>query len=192
MNQAIEIQYFPSIEFFYYGILHGTLILESCENYQKGGLRNRCFISTAQGKLGLSIPLVKGKNQQTPIKNVKIDFTSQWQKSHFRTIQTAYGNSPFFDHYVDLIEHCIFQKQTFLFDFNFEIIQKINKKLNLHIQYRETQFFEKKKTPPILQYPEYYQVFEERYGFISNLSILDLMLNVGNESKLYLKNIPAI
>jgi hypothetical protein len=192
LSSPIEIQYFPSIGFFYHGIIQGKIIIEGCENYQKGGLRNRCFIAGGGGKMGLSVPLIKGKNQQTPIKEVKIDFSSNWQKIHLRTIQAAYGSAPFFEHYIDWVEHCLFQKNLYLFDYVMEIILSINKKMNFNIDFMETETFQHKHDIKCPEFPSYHQVFEDRNGFISNLSILDLVMNLGNESKLYLLNIPRI
>ena len=192
MSSPIEIQYFPSIEFFYYGIIQGKIIIEGCENYQKGGLRNRCFIAGGGGKMGLSIPLIKGKNQQTPIKEVKIDFSSNWQKIHLRTIRAAYGSAPFFEYYIDWVERCLFQKNLYLFDYAMEIILSINKKMNFNIDFMETELFQHKHEIKCPEFPSYHQVFEDRNGFISNLSILDLVMNLGNESKLYILNIPRI
>jgi hypothetical protein len=184
-----ETQYFPSITFFYCGIKHGAITLECCENYQKGGLRNRCYIAGANGKLSLSIPLLKGKHQQAPIKAVRIDFTAPWQKTHFRTIKAAYGNAPFFPYYQDLVYACIFQKTPFLYDFNLEIMHKINNQLKLNLDFLSTHTFQNAYATKTINLPPYHQVFDDRNDFITNLSMLDLMMNLGPESKIYLANI---
>ncbi|NJN78366.1 MAG: WbqC family protein [Saprospiraceae bacterium] len=101
MNALIESQYFPPLAYFSVLLKHEKVWIEQFENYQKGSYRNRCHIATANGLLRLSIPLEKGKNNQTCIKEVKIHNDTNWQIQHWRAIKSAYGNAPYFEYYAD-------------------------------------------------------------------------------------------
>jgi hypothetical protein len=178
-----------------------TVYLDAAEHYQKGGLRNKCFIAGPNGVQRLSIPLLKGKHQQTPIREVKISYDEPWQRQHWRSIQAAYGNAPYFEHYSADIERLFDQKWTFLFDLNWEIMSLILKrKLGwAGILLQETVYHQpgtypngkdfrngKFRAPP-LPYP---QVFQERHGFLPGLSILDLFFCYGKTSGEVLRNTP--
>lgn len=186
----LETQYFPSISWCSAVWNEQQVLLDASEHYQKGGLRNKCFIAGPNGVQRLSIPLVKGKHQQTPIREVKISYEEPWQRQHWRSIQAAYGNAPYFAHYSADIQQ-IFQKQwVYLFDLNQEIIQVIlcqklkwKGAMGLENDYYKPGEWLKgtdgrnnlQMTSP-LPYP---QVFQERHGFLPGLSILDLLFCCG-------------
>ncbi len=192
----LETQFFPPIQYLSTLIKHPSVILEKNEHFQKGTYRNRCTIATAQGVQTLSIPLKKGKNQQQIITDVQISYDAHWQRPFWRTLQTAYGNAPFWEHYAPVFEPFFTKNYTFLFDYNFEILQTLIKILKLQksitVSFTDTYLsdftegvdFRNQCTP---QYqPEnpkrYAQVFEDRNGFIPHLSILDLIFCSGNQS----------
>jgi hypothetical protein len=125
----LETQFFPPIECFSAMIQHSTIILEKHEHFQKGTYRNRCQIATAQGSQTLSIPLKKGKNQQQFISDVRISNDVNWQRPLWRTLQTAYGNAPYWAHYAPIFEPFFLKKYDFLFDYNLEILQTLFKLL---------------------------------------------------------------
>ena len=175
--------------------------LEACENYQKGSLRNRCFIAGPNGVQRLSIPLVKGKHQQTPVREVRIAYDEPWQRQHWRTICTAYGNAPFFEHYTDELAVFYERRFEFLFDFNFSLLTHIfQKKLGRKGQFELTETWLPPATPvaetdlrqafsgeqhewPAWFIPtRYAQVFAERSGFTPNLSVLDLLFCCGKHA----------
>jgi hypothetical protein len=106
-----------------------VLWLEACENYQKGSYRNRCHIAGSNGVQRLSIPLQKGKHQQTPIREVRLAYDEPWQRTHWRSIRTAYGNAPFFEHYADEVAPFFEKKYTFLFDLNLDVLHFLMKKM---------------------------------------------------------------
>ncbi|MCB0542572.1 MAG: WbqC family protein [Saprospiraceae bacterium] len=158
--------------------------LEACEHYQKGSLRNRCYIAGPNGIQRLSIPLEKGKHQQMPVRDVRIADTDPWQRQHWRSIVTAYGSAPFFEHYVDGIAPFYEKKYSFLFDFNLKLLeylfqQKIGWKGAFQLS---AQYAPEKMTAPAATSIRYPQVFEERHGFIPDLSVLDLFFCCGNRS----------
>ncbi|MEZ4949950.1 MAG: WbqC family protein [Saprospiraceae bacterium] len=97
----IELHYLPNIQYMSKWYLYDEIILEGSENYSKGGFRNRCMIATSLGAKRLSIPLQKGKNNQTSIKEVKIAYDQDWQTQHWRSIKTAYNSAPYFEFYAD-------------------------------------------------------------------------------------------
>lgn len=182
-----EIQYFPNISFFS-TLKSEDLIIEKHENYQKGGLRNKCTILSANGLMNLSIPLKKGKNSKQNILDVKISYDFDWQKHHWMSIKSAYGKSAFFVDYENLIEKLVLKKYDFLFDFNLNIIENLKTPLCIPNELKFSQVFEKElfEKKEKNTFKIYNQVFSERFEFQENLSIIDLLFNMGPESNLYL------
>lgn len=185
-----EIQYFPNIHFFHLH-KHQDLIIEQNENYQKGSLRNKCKIMTSNGLLNLSIPLRKGKNSKQNIKDVKIAYDVDWQKHHWMTIKSAYGKAAFFCDYDLIFEKLIFKKNIYLFDHNIQIIENILPILNCTNSILYTESYDGTNRHKIdnldpKNYREYPQVFSDRFPFHENLSIIDLVMNVGPESMFYI------
>jgi hypothetical protein len=194
----LETQYLPAVAWCAAIWPEKTVALEAAEHYQKGSLRNRCHIAGPNGPQRLSIPLVKGKHQQTPIREVRIAYEESWQRQHWRSIQAAYGSAPFYEHYVDDIRPFYEQKWTFLFDYNLDFQSLILKK-----KLGWTGSFEVQSTycplgdwsagtdlrgnisgdfqafPAWFSAKRYPQVFEARNGFLPNLSVLDLLFCCG-------------
>jgi len=119
MSESIllEVQYLAPIQYYTKFVKYANVFLEQHENYRKGSFRNRCCIATANGVIALTIPLLKGKHQQANIKEVSIDNSKNWQLMHWRSIQTAYGNSPFFEYYKDDFKLIYQKKYDLLFNF---------------------------------------------------------------------------
>lgn len=205
----IETQYLPTIAFYAYYLNIGRLAIEQHENYQKGGYRNRTTILSSQGPLTLSVPLKKGKNKQLSVREVRIDYTSDWIKLHLSTLQSCYGKSAFIEHYIQQLAKIYQSKPEFLFDLNLRLISTINKWLNLTNEIELTDAFymlyndgimdRRNFISPKLQFKgilnsdftftPYEQVFSENMPFQPNLSILDLLFCQGPEAVLYLKRI---
>ena len=196
--------YFPPVQYFS-KLLLPYPVIEKYENYSKQSFRNRCVIYSANGPLTLVIPVVKDHGKKMPVTGVKIDYSENWQKIHLRSITSAYRSAPFFEFYFDEIEPFMIKKYTFLFDFNIEIIEKIKNciGINTKISFTEkytlniSEFSDFRdsihpkprliKTDPFFNPVEYIQVFKERYGYIPNLSIIDLLFNEGPNTKNLLK-----
>lgn len=175
-------------------------ILEQNENYQKQSYRNRCRIATSNGVMDLNIPVIKDGGNS--VRDVRISGHNNWQIQHWRSIETAYNSSPFFEFYSDDLRPFYEKKWVFLWDFNYELQQSICKLLETEHELTLSAGYEafpsggiidlrnsihpKKKS--LTEITPYYQVFEQKFGFISNLSILDLLFNMGNEAQLVLKN----
>ncbi len=158
--------------------------IEAHENFQKQTLRTRCKIATANGVQTLTVP-VSGSGS---IKDIKISDHNNWRHLHWQALASAYGSSPFFKYYADDIAPFFEKKWEFLFDYNLEIAHKMCELLDIRTEIRLTDEYKgctfdlrvKADCKP------YYQVFQSRHGFLPDLSILDLLFNMGPEAILYL------
>lgn len=176
--------------------------IETAENYLKQTYRNRCTIAAANGPLALSVPIVKPDTLKCLTKNIRISDHGNWRHLHWNALVSAYNMSPFFEYYEEDFAPFYEKKYEFLFDFNEELRQLICELLDLHpiISYTEdyqpevaNDFREsiRPKHPgedPTFCPKPYYQVFQDKYGFQPNMSIVDLLFNMGPEGLLVLKN----
>jgi len=190
----------PIMSYVYYAHCY-SLLIEAHEHYQKKSFRNRYTILGANGPITLSIPLIKGKNQKTPIKKVKIAYHESWYTNHIHSIQSAYGNAPYYHYFSDEIYNLLRSQEEHLYSFNLRALKLIRKFLSLSFEISETKCFSKVH-PDMLDCrnkklndnitsssrPGYVQVFEDKFGFVTGLSILDLLFNLGPEAYLYLQN----
>lgn len=198
---VFDLMYFPPIAFWrlWKERGFGELLIESCDNYQKGSFRNRTHIAHPEGFLALGIPLLKGKNSRMPYRKVLIDNSKPWQRNHWRALNTAYGKSPFFEHYKDELAPLFERKWTYLFDFNLEALSLAKRLLLLDSQHftltdtysnfpqgEDFRGFIKPNRDINLKFVEYVQVFADKKGFVPNLSILDLLFCMGPEAQRYL------
>jgi hypothetical protein len=180
--------------------------MESCEHYLKQTWRNRCIIGTTNGPMTLSLP-IEGNAEKTNIKDVRLSDHGNWQHLHWNSIESAYNSSPFFEYYADDLRPFFEKKPTFLFDFNEEICERMCALLEIEASSEKTtQYYSELEIPdewvdlrntihpkkkaeqvdPKFKLEPYYQVFDRKFGFQPNLSILDLLFNMGPESILYL------
>lgn len=194
---------------YYAALTQYNCITDCCVHYTKQTYANRCSIMTANGIKDLVIPVVK-TTEKTKIKDIRISDHEEWQTTHIRTIDAAYRSSPFYDYFRDDFLPLYEQKWNFLIDFNTAIENKILESLGFDnitncfsehyidcndlnlIDFREV--INPKKNVPLQDIniksdTPYYQVFDCKYGFKANLSILDLLFNMGNEARIYLTNI---
>ena len=201
MTPLLSLAYLPPVAWCSVAWKTETVALEAAEHYQKSSLRNRCYIAGPNGIQRLSIPLVKGKHQQTPIREVRISYDEPWQRQHWRSIKTAYGNAPFFEHFADQLSRFYERPYPFLFDFNLDLLQFIfQEKLGWQGRFVLTDTYhpphdfsggtdfrsafsaEQDEWPSSFQPRRYAQVFMEKSGFIPNLSLLDLLFCCGKQS----------
>jgi hypothetical protein len=192
--------YLPPIEYFSKILIHKeNIIFENSENFQKQSYRNRATIHSPNGKLDLTVPVVKGAKSHTLVKDVKISYDFQWQRWHLMSLQTSYRSSAYFEYYEDELNVFYEKKWDFLFDYNEEMLNLLLKFLKLKIQFTYVHEFEKSysdlidfrdsihpKKTSIDNSKPYFQVFEDRNGFLPNLSIVDLLFSQGPQSVKYL------
>ncbi|MDR1517928.1 MAG: WbqC family protein [Dysgonamonadaceae bacterium] len=180
--------------------------IEIGENYRKQSYRNRCVIAGANGAMPLSIPIEKPETPKCPTKDIRIADHGNWRHLHWNAIVSAYNSSPFFDYYRDDFEPFYEKKYDFLCDFNEQLQGLVCRLLGVEtpvsytIAYEETpaprvidlrETFHAKREPEY-ETPVYYQVFSEKFGFIPNLSVIDLLFNTGNEARLVLAGVEKL
>lgn len=198
----IENQYFPQINFYKTLIKSEKVRFERMEHYQKVSFRNRCYIAGPNGMILLSVPLMKGKNQRTIMKDVRISNDEPWQSLHWKTLTSAYRRSPYFEYFEPELETLYEKKFEFLFDWNLACFDFANGALGISPVIETTDIYNKdysadptvldlrdKMHPGATEAPaaEYTQVFGERTGFLPNLSILDLLFCEGKRGLELLK-----
>ena len=204
MNLLIHPTYFPTIAHFVAIANATTITFEKEDNFQKQTYRNRMFIYGANGKLLLNIPTKhnKKKGNKTSYFTTEIENIEAWQKQHWKSIVSAYKSSPFFEYYEDEIKDVFFTPQVSLYQLNINIFKILCDCIELDITIKYTDSYIKenetkncadlrklvlaKKEAPI-QLEKYTQVFDDKHGYISNLSILDLLFSEGPNTLNYLE-----
>lgn len=178
------------------------VIFENEDNYQKQTYRNRMYIYGANGKLLLNIPIkhTGDKSGHQKYKNVKVENDFPWQKQHWKSLQTVYRTSPFFEFYEDDFLPLYEKKYKFLIDFNYDCLELALECLQIDLNYSKTEEFiaepsnitdgrslVKAKGEKGFVLEPYTQVFETKYGYINDLSIVDLIFNEGPNAGNYLQ-----
>lgn len=198
--------YLPPIEYFFVLANSNMVIIEKNEIYQKQSYRTRCSILQSSGPLILNIPVLRNEKtgHKVLISNLEIDYSTNWISQHKRALEAAYKSSPFFEYYMDDIYAIYDDKQELLFDLNYAFINYLSEVIGIKSKINfSNQFVEKdnynfkeiiqpkfKGNNLLKQYKiekPYWQVFSAKQGFVSNLSILDLLFNEGPNSISFLK-----
>ena len=199
MKALLPIFYLPPVSWFSEFLNQEEIVFELFENFPKQTYRSRCNIFGANGKLALIIPI--HHNGSRTLKDIEISYAEDWQKLHWKSIKIAYQSSPYFEYYESKLEKIFSFKPKTLVEFNLNAIKiileilKIEKDFTFTESYSESpeminfreKFSTKKESEYLLK--EYYQTFSDKLGFIKDLSIIDLLCNIGPESATYLINI---
>ena len=187
-----------------------VVYVETCENYQKQSYRNRCRFYAADGVQALSFPIIhEGGTHKLPISEIKVDYSTPWLQQHQRAIVSAYRTSAYFEYYQDELFAIMDSRPEKLFDLNLSILKFFVEKTGLKTDIRLTEEYSRvpavegcqdlrevihpKRKDTVLHdlglEKPYFQVFAPKYGFKSDLSIMDLLFNEGPDSILYLKRL---
>jgi hypothetical protein len=193
--------YFGPVQWYQKLCRYDRVLIEHCDAYQKQTYRNRCLIATTQGVQALTVPVVHGRDAQQDREVIKISDHGNWRHLHWQALQTAYGDSPFFEYYEDDLRPFFTERWELLYDFNEAIRLKMCELLDIHPVVSHTTQYHPSSAPndfrdairPKHPLPDahfeprpYYQVYQQKHGFLPNLSILDLLFNMGPESIYYL------
>jgi len=200
MQVLLSTTYFGPVQ--WYQKLHRADVvqIEKWESFQKQTYRNRCLIATTQGVQALTVPVVR--NESPLIKDIQISDHGNWRHLHWNALQSAYGESPFFEYYQDDIRPFFEKRWDYLLDFNEAICQKMCELIDIQpnteyssefvvepsnqVDYRSAINPKRPAQDPDFTLKPYYQVYSNKHGFLPNLSVLDLLFNMGPEGIFYL------
>ena len=210
MNVLLSTTYFGPIQWYQKLCCADEVWIERCENFQKQTYRNRCVIATTQGTQVLTVPVEAPSRQ---VGATRISDHGNWRHLHWNALRSAYGDSPFFMYYENDLRPFFERRWDYLFDFNETIREKICELLDIHpiVHYTESFISPSPSTSNLQPFSSlhdfreainpkhpapdsdftprrYYQVYEAKHGFLPNLSILDLLFNMGPESIFWLTN----
>ncbi|QYJ68432.1 WbqC family protein [Flavobacterium litorale] len=200
MHILLHPTYFPSVSHFVAMVKANAITFEVEDNFQKQTNRNRMYIYSPNGIQLLNIPVKHSKGNHQKFKDTKIEQAFGWQKQHFKSLEAAYRTSPFFEYFEDDIRPLFEKKHTYMMDLNFEAMEIVTDCLGMDFSYdKTTEYFHEVDDITDYRYlvngkkdastfEPYIQVFNDKHGFINNLSILDLLFNEGRHALDYLKN----
>ncbi len=201
----VQPSYFSSIAQYAAILQSEKIVFETEDNFQKQTYRTRCYIYSPNGKQLLNVPIKRTSNGKQKTKDVLIDYeTENWQKNHIKSFQAAYRSSPFFEFYEDDLLSIYDKKHKFLLDLNLETHLFVMDALQEEKKYSKTtsyelaskeddfRFLANAKLKVDFKLPAYTQMFDDKYGFIENLSILDLLFMNGPSAVSYLQKVPNL
>jgi len=192
--------YFPPVSYMAAWVSAGSVCMEAHEHFVKQTYRNRTSVYGANGRLDLVVPVHHRDLYTQPICEARIADDPGWKKRHWRSIESAYRNSPFFEYYESEIKIVFDRDETLLFNWNLSLLECLCRLMKIPATHLVTEEYVQHPSGALtdlrnsfspkrsrnLKFPEYSQVFQPSYGFIGDLSILDLLFNLGGETKKYL------
>ena len=195
MKVLLPISYLGPVSYYIIILKSENIFFETNEFFVKQSLRNRCSILSANGKQVLSIPKERKSADKTRISEIKISNSHKWQKIHWQALLSSYNSSPFFEHYKDNFFDFYHTPQSNLFDLNFKLTQTILSILQIEKKINFTSHFEKKFDGidyrnhkfRSINIEKYEQVYFHKFEFYNDLSIIDLIFNLGPETTSYLE-----
>ena len=197
--------YFGNIQYYTKLLAYKDVYIESAEHFPKQTFRNRCDILDANGLYTLTVPVKKGSESKIFTRDVEIDYSRDWVRSHLRALESAYRASAFYELVIDELMPLWELQPQFLLDFNTKAQDVICGLINLKVSLSFTENYVKKREDvddfresihpkprmfkdddSFLKAP-YYQVFKHKFEFIPNLSVLDLLFNEGPAAALVIQ-----
>ncbi len=192
--------YLAPVSYYAQMMRHGHVWLEVMDHYQKQSYRNRCIIADANGPLSLTIPIEKPQPGHNLMRDIRISDHGRWRHLYWNALRSAYQNSPFFEYYADDFAPFYERQWNFLVDFNEELQHVVCQLMDIEPMVQRTEQYMAVPSEGIddlreLIHPRlqstlppkpYYQVFRHKLGFLSDLSIIDLLFNMGPEGQLTL------
>lgn len=199
MITVLPVLYFAPINYYVQVLQRPEVVLEVEESFTKQTYRNRCHVLSANGLLKLTVPIShKGSKH---IKDIEISYVDPWCKQHLKALKSAYESSAFFDYYEEEITQLLEKKPRYLLDLNLKIHQWILDQLQVEKKIQVSQEYQREMNGLDLrshfnakelqgqESPKYFQVFFDKVNFIPNLSVLDLIFNLGPESSIYITDL---
>ncbi len=196
-SAVIDLHYLPCLEYFASLLKYESIYIEQHEHFQKQTYRNRCHVLTATKVAILTVPVLKSNSKQL-IRDVQIDYSQKWLTDHWRTIVSAYGKSPFFEHYRDYFERIYVRRYKYVFDLNTELLTnclyllKLKKKIAYTTQYQIHADYAQNDLRSVIHPKKSYKInniykpvrYKQIFGnnFVSNLSIIDVLFCEGPQS----------
>jgi len=190
---VLPIAYFGNLEYFWYFVKHNKVTIDIAETYIKQSFRNRSEIYGANGKLNISIPVVRPYGAKSKTNQIKFSEAEDWKKSHWKSIESAYRRTPFYEFYIDQINDLFFKEYATLAELNLALTQHLITKLGIDCEIDIIT-----QSPPVIENDlrhnlspkkesqfksaEYIQTFSDRNPFLKNLSVLDILFNEGPNS----------
>ena len=204
MTTLLSTTYFGPVQWYQKLCRSSQVFIEQYESFQKQTYRNRCVIATTSGPLALTVPVERDINLKSQIKDIRISDHGEWRHQHWNALVTAYSDSPFFDYYQDDLQPFFTERRwRYLLDFNMETCATVCQLIDIQPNVSLTDSFQHEAPEGVADWREgirpkhpapdpdfssrpYYQVYADRHGFLPNLSILDLLFNMGPEAVFYL------
>lgn len=205
MQILLSSAYLPPVQYFAHLQSAEQVWIEQYDHYQKQTYRNRCVIAAPDGPLSLTIPIEKPNTQKAFMRDIRISDHGNWRHLHWNAIESAYNHTPFFEYYKDDFRPFYEKKFDFLVDYNEQLCQLVCQLTDIDTSFQRTESYVVEPSNTIIDlrdaiHPKkevmddasfsavpYYQVFQERLGFLPNLSIIDLLFNMGPEAILVLQ-----
>ena len=199
----ISTAYLPTVRYMSFLAKYGAATIEQYETFPKQTFRNRTTIATGNGLMMLNVPVSRPSGNHTTTAEMVVSYHEPWNIRHWRAIASAYNAAPYFLYYKDELEEILMHRYEHLLQLNEALLNYLLKRLKITCQLEYTQSFIKKsasyidlresltakKDDPSITYTPYSQVFESRHGFLPNLSVIDLLFNLGPDAKSYLLSI---
>ena len=205
MQILLSSAYLPPVQYFAHLQSAEQVWIEQYDHYQKQTYRNRCVIAAPDGPLSLTVPIEKPNTQKAFMRDIRISDHGNWRHLHWNAIESAYNHTPFFEYYKDDFRPFYEKKFDFLVDYNEQLCQLVCQLIDTDTSFQRTESYVAEPSNTIIDlrdaiHPKkelmndasfgvipYYQVFQERLGFLPNLSIIDLLFNMGPEAILVLQ-----